>query len=118
MKRRVIAGFGFVALGLGILGIFLPLLPATPLLLLAAYLFSKSSDKYYRWLIAHRIFGKYISNFLKYRIIPTHIKVLSITMMWITMGVSAYFIPYLALRLLMLAVAGGVTVHILSYKSA
>ena len=117
MKRRILLVLGFVVLGLGILGIFLPLLPATPLLLLSAYLFSKSSDKYYRWLINHRVFGKYISAFLKYKTIPVKIKALSITMMWITMGISAYFVPYLAVRILMLLIAIGVTIHILSYKS-
>lgn len=117
MKRNVALILGFIVLGLGMLGIFLPLLPATPLLLLAAYLFSKSSDKYYRWLTEHRVFGKYISNFLKYKTIPVKIKVLSISMLWLTMGVSAYFVPYLAVRILMLLIAIGVTIHILSYKS-
>jgi uncharacterized membrane protein YbaN (DUF454 family) len=106
-----------MSLALGILGVFLPLLPATPLFLLAAYLFAKSSDKYYRWLIHHRVFGKYISNFLRYRVIPTRIKVLSISMMWVSMAVSAYFIPFLVVRLLLLLVGIGVTLHISSYKS-
>lgn len=117
MKRSVALSLGFLALGFGVLGIFLPLLPTTPFLLLAAYLFSRSSDRYYRWLINHRVFGKYISNFLQYKIIPVKIKVLSISMMWLAMGVSAYFVPYTAVRILMLLIAIGVTAHILSYKS-
>jgi uncharacterized membrane protein YbaN (DUF454 family) len=118
VNRRVLLILGFVVLGLGILGIFLPLLPATPLLLLSAYLFSKSSDKYYRWLTEHRVFGKYISNFLKYKTIPVKVKVLSISMLWLAMGVSAYFVPYFAVRILMLLIAVGVSIHILSYKSS
>ena len=51
MSKKILTLFGFISLGLGLIGSVLPLLPTTPFLLLAAYFFSKSSDKWYQWLI-------------------------------------------------------------------
>ena len=51
MSKKILLLLGFISLGLGLVGSILPLLPTTPFLLLAAYFFSKSSDKWYQWLI-------------------------------------------------------------------
>ncbi|MDR2626822.1 MAG: YbaN family protein, partial [Dysgonamonadaceae bacterium] len=62
--KYVFISFGFLSLALGILGIFLPLLPTTPFLLLSAFLFARSSQRLYNWLLNHRILGNYIRVFL------------------------------------------------------
>lgn len=109
---------GLISLGLGILGIFLPVLPTTPLLLLAAALFLRSNGRLYDWLMNHPRLGPYITNFLKYKAIPLRIKVLSISLLWITLLYCAIAVAdHWALRLLFLAIATGVTIHILSYKT-
>lgn len=67
MRKYFLIAAGFLSLGTGIIGIFIPVLPTTPFLLLAATCFIKSSKKLYQWLIDHRVFGKYIENYIKYR---------------------------------------------------
>ena len=54
--------FGFIALGIGVLGIFLPLVPTVPLVLLAAFCFAKSSERLHKWLTGHKTFGPMISD--------------------------------------------------------
>lgn len=76
---------GCLAVVLGILGIFLPLLPTTPFLLLAAACFFRSSPRLYNWLISHKRMGPYIRNFREHRAIPLKAKVISVSMVWITM---------------------------------
>ena len=109
---------GLISLGLGILGAFLPVLPTTPLLLLSAALFLRSNERLYEWLMNHPRLGTYISNFTKHRAIPLRIKVISITFLWLTLMYCAIFVTeILVLRLLFIAIAAGVTIHILSYKT-
>jgi len=76
--------------GLGILGIFLPLLPTTPFLLLAAACYIRSSEKLYNWLMNNKWIGRYIKNYLEGKGIPLKSKVLSISALWITIGYSVF----------------------------
>ena len=104
---------GFITLVLGIIGIFIPLLPTTPFLLLAAACFLRSSDRMYDWLIHHRWFGFHIRSYLKFRAIPLRSKILSITFLWLVIGITAIcFIHSLWIRLGLLLIASGVTLHI------
>ena len=73
---------GVLALVLGILGLFLPLLPTTPFLLLASWCFARGSDRLHRWLLSHRVFGEYLRNFEAGRGIPLKAKILATTMLW------------------------------------
>ena len=109
---------GLISLGLGILGAFLPGLPTTPLLLLAAALFLRGNRRLYDWLMNHPKLGPYITNFLKHKAIPLRIKVVAISTLWITLLYCAVFVAsHWTLRLCFLAIATGVTIHILSYKT-
>ncbi len=73
---------GVLALLLGILGLFLPLLPTTPFLLLASWCFARGSDRLHRWLLSHRVFGEYLRNFEAGRGIPLKAKILATVMLW------------------------------------
>ena len=116
--RIILAIFGLISLGLAILGIFLPVLPTTPLLLLASALFLRSSDRLYNWLMSHPRFGPYITNFLKHKSIPLRIKVIAISTLWLTLLYCAVFVAeHWAFRMLFILIAVGVTLHILSYKT-
>jgi hypothetical protein len=118
MKRVLLVGAGFCSLGLGVAGIFLPVLPTTPFLLLSATCFLKSSNPLYRWLTGHRVFGKYIENYLKYRAITLRAKVSSIVLLWITIGSTILFaVDYLPARVLLGIIALGVTVHLLRMRT-
>ncbi|MDR0371553.1 MAG: YbaN family protein [Prevotellaceae bacterium] len=110
---------GLVSLGVGLLGIFLPLLPTTPFLLLSATLFAKSSDRLYNWLITHKAFGECIRNFRENKTIPLRVKIISIGMMWTVMLCSIFLVlgGRLWLQAMLFVIAVGVTVHILSYKT-
>lgn|GEM_PF-3519934 len=63
MKKKLLILLGFFFVGLGIVGIFLPLFPTTPFLLLAAALFARSSPRFYRWLLNNRWLGSYMKNY-------------------------------------------------------
>ncbi len=109
---------GLISLGLGILGIFLPVLPTTPLLLLAAFLFLRGNRKLYEWLMNHPKLGPYISDFMVHKSIPLHIKIVSVSLVWITLLNCAVFVaPNWALRIFFVVLAAAVTWHILSYKT-
>ncbi len=106
---------GSVALGLGILGIPLPLLPTTPFLLLSATCYARSSERFYNWLINHRYFGEHIRNYRDLGGTTARVKAAGISLLWISISISAIFaVSLLWVRLLLLGVAIGVTIHIAS----
>lgn len=87
--KRVYVLLGSLSLALGILGIFLPLLPTTPFLLLTAALWIKGSPRLYQRLLAHKRLGPYIRQFREQRAIPLRAKIVSVSLVWITLGYSA-----------------------------
>ena len=108
---------GTLSLIVGIIGIFLPVLPTTPLVLLAAYCYYRGSRRMYHWLMSHPHLGTYIRNFTEKRVIPLHAKILTLSLLWASLLFCAYILPPLWLKCLMIAIAVGVTWHILSYRS-
>ena len=109
---------GTISLGLGILGIPLPLLPTTPFLLLSAYCYARSSRRFYYWLINHKVFGRHIHNYWEHRGITRRVKAGAISFLWLSMTLTAIFaMESLWLRLLLLVVAIAVTIHIAAIKT-
>lgn len=110
---------GFVSLVLGIVGMFVPLLPTTPFLLLAAAVWVRSSPRLYDRLLSHPVLGRYICDFREKRAIPLRVKIISVSLLWATIGYCIFAVaegkPWL--QLLLAAVAVGVTWHILSYTT-
>lgn len=127
MKRSPVKNFvfkyilitcGFMSVGLGVLGIFLPVLPTTPFLLFAAFCFARSSDKFYRWLLDNRLFGPYLKGYIEKKSIPLGIKIYAITLLWLGITVTiVFFIGFWPARVMLLAVAAAVTAHIISLKT-
>jgi uncharacterized membrane protein YbaN (DUF454 family) len=116
--KKVLVVFGCTSLGLGILGIFLPLLPTTPFLLLSAWLFGKSSDRLYAWLLSHKTLGPYIKSYREEKVIPLKAKIVSIALLWATITYTAlWVINPMWLKVLLFAIAIGVSIHILSFKT-
>ena len=116
--KYILIIFGSISLVLGVIGIFLPLLPTTPFLLLAAALYVRSSENLYNWLIHQKYLGTYIRNFREHKAIPMRAKIISVTLVWATLLYCALFISeniYLSITLLVLAT--GISWHILSYKT-
>ncbi len=109
---------GSISLVLGVIGIFLPLLPTTPFLLLSATLYVRSSERLYQWLIHQKYLGSYIRNFREHRAIPLRAKILSTSMVWITLIYCATTVSEaIWVSILFIALAAGITWHIRSYKT-
>lgn len=118
MRKRLLIVLGFIFLGLGILGIFLPLLPTTPFLLLTAWMFAKSSEVLYQKLLNNKYLGNYIKEFREDRSIPLKTKIIAISLIWLTIGYSIIFlIKIIWVKAVLLIIAVGVTIHILSFKT-
>ena len=116
--RILLKWLGLLFVGLGFLGTFLPLLPTTPFLLLAAYLFSKSSPKFHRWIFNNKIFGEYLRNYKNGGGIPLKIKVYVLVTMWGTIGFTAlYCIDNFFVRITLAVIAIAVSVHIVMVKT-
>jgi uncharacterized membrane protein YbaN (DUF454 family) len=116
--RYGLLAIGWLSIALGVVGIFLPVLPTTPFLLLAAACFARSSPRFYNWLINHKRFGPLIRGYLEGNGIPLKAKVYAVGTMWISIGVSCYLIDLVWVRAVMLISAALVTVYILRQKTA
>ncbi len=106
---------GSFFLVVGMIGIVVRLLPTTPFLLLSAVCYSRSSERYHRWLLNNRFFGSYISNYMAGKGISLRLKSLVLLALWGTISFSAFFVvDLLLIRILLIIIAVGVTVHILT----
>ncbi len=111
--RWLLVAAGFLFVGLGAVGILVPLLPTTPFLLLAAACFARSSERFYRWLLGNRWFGAYVREYREGRGVPAKVKIFSVALLWVVILSSAAFaVSNLFIRVILIAVAVGVTLHI------
>ena len=117
MIRLLLLTVGWLSVGLGVLGIFLPVLPTTPFLLLAAACFVRSSRRFYLWLVNHKHLGPWIRDYLEGNGIPLKGKVYAIGLMWASIGLSCYLVPMPWARAFMLTSAVLVTLYILRQKT-
>jgi len=111
-------GSGFILVGIGVIGIFLPLLPTTIFLILASICFLKSSPKANEWLRNHKILGGYIDNYQNKTGLTRKAKIANIITLWTSISLSAFLLTEeLYIRLILLAIAIGVTIHLLMIKT-
>ena len=109
---------GTACVGLGVLGAVLPLLPTTPFLLLAAVLYSRSSERSYNWLLSNRWFGGTIRCYREGRGMRLRDKVIALVLLWGTTGyTSACVLPSWWSRALLGVVVLVVTIHLLRLKT-
>lgn len=119
LMRLVLIACGTLSVALGVIGIFLPVMPTTVFLLLAAACYARSSERFYQRLINDRWLGAYIRNSREGRGMTRRQKATTLAMLWIGIGASAIFsVHALWLRLLLLAIAVGVTIHVVRLKAA
>lgn len=118
MMRILLISLGFIFIGFGFAGIFIPVLPTTPFLLLSAAIFAKSSPKFYNWLIQNRWFGSYINNFREGKGITVKSKVISITFLWFTIFISVYFfVTHIYIVISLIAIALAVSTYLICIKT-
>jgi uncharacterized membrane protein YbaN (DUF454 family) len=115
--RYALLAIGWLSVVLGVIGIFIPVLPTTPFLLLAAACFARSSPRFYRWLVEHPRLGPWIGDYLSGNGIPLKGKVYAIGLMWASILLSCYLVPLPWARVFMLTSAVLVTVYILRQKT-
>jgi uncharacterized membrane protein YbaN (DUF454 family) len=118
LTRTLLIITGTLCVMLGVLGLFLPVLPTTPFLLLAAACYARSSRRFYHWLTTNRWFGEYIRNYREGRGIPPQQKILTLLLLWLTIGYAAWFAVSLWwVKLIRLGIAAGVTIHLARTKT-
>jgi hypothetical protein len=117
LRRPLFVVLGLAMVGLGTAGIFLPLLPTTPFLLLAAYLFARSSPRWHRWLLTHRRLGPYIHAWRNKTGFTVGQKVRIAASLTLVMGISIYFAPIVAVKCLLAGIWAFWTVMLLRQKT-
>ncbi len=101
-----------------LIGIFIPVLPTTPFLLLAVFFFARSSEKAHQWLLHNRWFGGYIRRYHEGRGIALRDKIITLTLLWLTILLTAILlVENNWVRLIMVVMAAGVTTHLVRTKT-
>jgi hypothetical protein len=118
INNRVLRGLltlaGLFCTALAVLGIFLPLLPTVPLLLLAAACFARGSERFHNRLLEHPRLGPMIRGFLEGQGIPLRAKITAMGLIWLTIPVSVlFFIPFFWVKIFLIAIGLCVTVYLL-----
>ena len=115
LKKGIFVVAGTISLGLGAVGVFLPILPTTPFLLLSAACYYKGSERMHRWLLSNKLFGSYIRNYKEGKGISQMGKIFTLFLLWITICYSALFIVnnYIV-QIVLFAIAIAVTIHIMT----
>jgi hypothetical protein len=108
---------GSISLSLGVVGLFLPILPTTPFLLLSSYCFLRSSKKMHLWLTQHKIFGTYLSNYMEHKAIKKSHRNSVLFFLWFTLLISMFLSANLHLTLFLSLVGIGVTIHLFMLRS-
>jgi ABC-type transport system involved in cytochrome bd biosynthesis fused ATPase/permease subunit/uncharacterized membrane protein YbaN (DUF454 family) len=105
IMRKIIKPFfialGFISLGLGALGVVLPVLPTTPFLLLTAFCFARGSERFHRWFVGTKLYKTHLDDFVKTKSMPARTKAYILTAVSILLPVAMYFVPYPHARILM-----------------
>jgi len=118
LLRIILIILGNLLIGLGLIGMIIPVIPTTPFLLLAAVCFARSSPKFYNWLINNKLFGHHIRNYRQGRGIPLKQKIFAIAALWISAGFSAFYaLPYFWIKIMMLTAGIAGTFFILKVKT-
>lgn len=116
--RVILIICGWIFVGLGIIGIFLPVMPTTIFLILAAACFARSSEKFYYQLLNNKYLGRYIKDYMEQRGMPLRAKIVAIIMINVVIGYSAFFaVKILWVQILLVIIAVSLTVYLISIKT-
>ena len=119
LKKWLFIAAGTGCVGVGAVGLAVPVLPTTPFLLLAAFFYARSSQRFHDALLSNRVVGSYIRNYVEGRGMTLRSKVATLGLLWLGISLTAAFATDSSvLRTALLTVAVGVTIHIVTLKTA
>lgn len=117
-KKQLYIVLGIFFTALGMIGVFVPLLPTTPFLLVAIWFFIRSSKKFLKWILRNKYLSPYVYGYISKKGMPRSVKIRTIILLWSTILISAFLInKNRHISILLLIIAIFVTIHILSIKT-
>ena len=116
-KKYLLIIAGTLSLMLGIAGIFLPVVPTTPFLLLSSACYLRSSKRLYVWLINHKILGSYIYDYLVHKAVKKRTRTGTLIFLWLTLLISIFASASVYLRIALVVVGAGVSIHLFTLKT-
>ena len=117
LKKKIYICVGFLAVGLGIIGAFLPVMPTVPFLLIALFWFERSSKKYHDMILNNKYFGKVLRDYYEGRGLTTSVKIKAVLFLSCGMGFSVYRVHNLHLRIMLVLIWVGVALYIILLKT-
>ena len=119
LKRRFFVIVGTISVGIGVVGIIVPVLPTTPFLLLAAICYMRGSQRLYNALLCNRFIGSYVRNYLEGKGMSLKMKIWTLSLLWVAIVCTAAFATdSLIIRIILAVVLTGVSIHILLIRTA
>ena len=116
IMKIVFISIGMISLVLGIIGIFLPVLPTTPFVLLSAYLFGRSSEKFHRYLYNHKVFGQIVRDFQDKKAIRRKNKIIALITMWVVILSSViFFMPFWWAKVIVIGIGAGTSIYLIRF---
>ena len=115
-NKLILISFGWINLALGVIGVFLPILPTTPFILLTAWCFSRSSPKFHQWLISHKHLGPIVKAWESEEGIPPHACYKAIAMTWLGIMISMLIVAKLWAVILLCSIGLAVSMHLLNLR--
>jgi uncharacterized membrane protein YbaN (DUF454 family) len=118
LKRSLLVVIGTVSVVLGMIGVFLPVLPTTPFLLLAAVCYARSSRRFYHWLLTNPWCGEYVRNYREGRGIPLKQKIITAALLWLTIIYSVWSVVSQSwIKVILSGIAVAVTIHLIKIRT-
>lgn len=117
VRRPLLVAAGFAAVGVGVVGIVVPLLPTTPFLLLAAYLFWLGSPRWHAWLLENRVLGGFVRDYVEHHAVPLRSKVIALIVLWASIGLSLFLVRIWYVWLVLAVIGAAVSIHILRLRT-
>ncbi|MBI9015395.1 MAG: YbaN family protein [Clostridiales bacterium] len=117
LKKSILILLGFIFLGLGMIGIILPLVPTTPFLILASLCFVRGSSRMNTWLLNHRVFGNYLRNYLDEKAIKKEARIRTMFFLWSTLLISIFLIDLTVIKIILVIIGATVSLHLMALKT-
>ena len=117
MKRTILISLGWLCVGLGFVGVFIPGIPTTIFLIIALWAFTKSSEKLRHWLLNHKRFGPILNNWQEHKVVPRRAKILMVLLMSLAVILFYYSSQSLILKIGLIIILVSVAIYVISLPS-